>query len=322
MQTAEVETSPAGQELASLLRDGMTSAELDGQEFPPPKWIVPGLIPEGLGILVGKPKTGKSFLALNIAAAVSAGSSVLGERVERRRVLYLALEDTFRRMQTRLKMIGALPNDKLHIYTAWKSGENGLRYLRLFLAQYNDCGLVIIDTLSRVREATPGEGYNYLEDYKFMTPLKTIADGRNLSILALHHTRKQEAEDWMDAASGTTGITGAADTIMLLQRGRGEVDAIISASGRDFEEREIALSFEQNGGWVFKGPASDYRQSVERRQILQALREAISDASAAELSAVIGKKANTITYHLIALEKEGLIMKVKTGRYALREKSN
>jgi DNA-binding transcriptional ArsR family regulator len=304
--------------LVDVLQGGMTSADLDRKEFPPPKWIVPGLVPEGLGILVGKPKTGKSFLALNIAASVSAGSTVLGERVERRRVLYLSLEDTFRRIKQRLGMIGAIPTDRLHFYTSWGLGEKALEQLRLFLAHFQDTGLVIIDTLSRIRAPVRGDTNSYQEDYKFMTPIKTLADGKGVSILLVHHTRKQEADDWMDAASGTTGITGAADTILLLNRGRGEVDAVLSASGRDFQEREVALRFEQSKGWIAMGPAGNYRDSVERQQILKAVKDMPPDVSANELAAITGKKSNTITRQLRALEKDGKIKRVRTGRYAMK----
>jgi DNA-binding transcriptional ArsR family regulator len=311
--------SQAQQDLAELLRTGLTSADLARMDFPPPNWVIPDILPEGLAVLFGKPKVGKSYLALNIATAVAAGTEILGQRVERHKVLYLALEDTPRRLKGRLDQLGAIPTDNLTIYTHWRKGSDGIENLRLWLTEYQDTRLVIVDTMSRIREPTRDDGNSYLADYAFMEPFKTLADGRNLTFLFVHHTRKAEAEDWMDAASGTTGITGAVDSTLFLDRGRGQVDANLSAAGRDFEEKELALQFSLPGGWVSMGDGADFRITTERRQILQLVKEATNDVSASELAATLGKKPNTMTYHLLALEKEGKVKKVRAGRYAFKE---
>src|SRR5207253_2368842 len=98
-----------------------TAAELMRMKLPPPRWAVPELIPEGLTILAGRPKTGKSWLALHIAIAVATGGAVLtSSPVESGPVLYLAMEDTRRRLQKRLsKLLQGPPPEQLHIRTRW-----------------------------------------------------------------------------------------------------------------------------------------------------------------------------------------------------------
>lgn len=83
-----------------MLYEGISAYELDHKEFPPVNWAVPDLIPEGVTILSGKPKIGKSWLMLNIAIAVASGGMALGKtKCEQGKVLYAANEDNQRRLK-------------------------------------------------------------------------------------------------------------------------------------------------------------------------------------------------------------------------------
>src|SRR3954471_17711209 len=87
-------------------RTSWTAAELQRLVFPDARWAVPGLIAEGVTLLVGPPKVGKSWLGLNVAASVAEGGLALGKGdVDPGDVLYLALVDTGRRVQSRLRMM-------------------------------------------------------------------------------------------------------------------------------------------------------------------------------------------------------------------------
>ena len=90
---------PDGVGMPSLI----TAKELQETEFPPVSWVVRDLIPEGLTILAGKPKLGKSWLALQMGLGVATGGEVLGRSVEQGAVLYAALEDNLRRLKSRLR---------------------------------------------------------------------------------------------------------------------------------------------------------------------------------------------------------------------------
>ena len=89
--------------IPSRRKHTFTAADLQHQEFPPVQYCVPDLIPEGLTLLAGKPKIGKSWLALDICIAVASGRYCLGERKpDTGDVLYAALEDNKRRLQRRV----------------------------------------------------------------------------------------------------------------------------------------------------------------------------------------------------------------------------
>ena len=84
--------------------EAFSAADLLALTLPEPKWAVAGLLPAGFSVLAGKPKLGKSWLGLDIALAVALGGVALGSiHVSQGDVLYLALEDTTRRLQTRIR---------------------------------------------------------------------------------------------------------------------------------------------------------------------------------------------------------------------------
>jgi DNA-binding transcriptional ArsR family regulator len=295
----------AEQRLREVLQRTVTAQELSNMEFAPIKWIIPDLLPEGLAIIAGKPKTGKSFLALNMAVAVALGGRVFGNtQVERGEVLYIALEDGLRRLRGRYDMVKALPTDKLHFCTEWPRGQKGLEDLRLWLSCHEKCRLVILDTLARIRDDDRDPSYQ--RDYDFITELKKVADGRHIAFVLIHHTRKAAADDVLDQVSGTTGITGAADSLWILQRSRGKADATLTVSGRDFPEQELALKYQPEIGWSLMGNAEDVRMSDERRQILELLED--GPMSITEVSKDLGKNRNTTKNTMMKLKEAGKVV--------------
>src|SRR5215207_710344 len=231
-----------------ILRNAVSATELMAIEFPEPRWIVPGIVPEGTTILAGKPKMGKSWLALGTSVAVAAGGVALGtKRVERGAVLYLALEDNPRRLQSRLKKLlpgGAAP-EGLELATEWpRLGDGGLDALEAWLNTHPDARLVVIDTLAKFRTGQTGKSL-YKEDYEAVEPLVELAAHHNVAILIVHHLRKLGADDPLDQVSGSMGLTGGADGALVLNRERGRADAYLYVTGRDIEEeKELALSWD------------------------------------------------------------------------------
>jgi RecA-family ATPase len=232
--TAEVET--------------FTAAELAVMELPEPRFVVPGLIPDGLTLLAGKPKPGKSWIALNLALAVATGGVALGFiRVEAGDVLYLALEDTRQRLQSWLAQIlrktNARPPGTLSLATAWpRHDKGGIGAVMDWLESRKDSArLVIIDTWQKLRPSKLCGKNDYEQDYEHAGQLKALADKYALGRLALTHCRKADASDVLDSVSGTLGLTGAADATLVLKRQRGQADAELFATSRDLEERELAL---------------------------------------------------------------------------------
>ena len=211
--------------------------------------------------------------------------------VERGEVLYLALEDTGRRLQDRLRIIlaGELAPAGLTLTTECEPlTEGGSERIEWWLEQHPSARLVIIDVFTRVRGQSSDRTNRYEADYTTMASIKHIADTFGVAFLVVHHTRKLASEDFLDSVSGTNGIAGAADTILLLSRSRGSAEATLKITGRDVEEAEYALNFAADiGTWqMLDGPASDHEVSDERRRILAAVRDSdglgpkqIADAS-------------------------------------------
>lgn len=236
----------------------VTGAWLDAQEFPPLRWVVPNIIAEGLTILAGAPKLGKSWLVLHLALTVSSGGKAFGcINVGRPRpVLYLALEDGHRRLQFRARQLlneGERIPDRLHIVI--KGGRLELETTLVdWLDQHQrNQPLVIVDTLAKLRPATNKSDNAYDADYRFVGRLKDIIDTVSGGAMVLvHHTNKRADGDFLDAVSGTQGIAGAADATVTLRRARQEHTATLSVTGRDVIEAEYSITT-VDGLWTLDG---------------------------------------------------------------------
>ncbi len=211
------------------------------QSRPP---LIDGLLYPGTYLFVGAPKLGKSFFMAQLAYHISTGLSLWDYPVRKGTVLYLALEDDYRRLQERLfRMFGTDSAENLHFAVSAKQLGNGLdEQLEGFVREYPDTKLIIIDTLQKVREIG-GDKFSYASDYEIITRLKRFADSYRICLLLVHHTRKQQADDKFDMISGTNGLLGAADGAFLLQKEkRTSNSAILDISGRDQQEQRLYLT--------------------------------------------------------------------------------
>jgi len=180
-------------------RTSWTAAELMACEFPEPRWAVPGVIAEGLTLLAGAPKVGKSWLALGLGIAVATGGKALGALdVTAGDVLYLALEDPPRRLQERLAKVlaGATAPGRLTLSIACEPiPAGGAQRICAWLDAHPDSRLVVVDVFAKVRGAGTANGSQYEADYAAMSALKQIADRYGVAIVVVHHTRKASSED-------------------------------------------------------------------------------------------------------------------------------
>ena len=178
-----------------------------------------------------------------LAYHVSMGIKLWDYEVKKGTVLYLALEDTEKRLQERLfRMYGTDSAENLH-FTIWaKQLGSGLdEQLQRFVNEHPNTKLIIIDTLQKVREAG-GDKFSYANDYEIVGKLKQFADKNRICLLLVHHTRKQQAEDKFDMISGTNGLLGAADGAFLLQKEKRTSDAAtLDISGRDQQDQRLHL---------------------------------------------------------------------------------
>lgn len=205
--------------------------------------LIDGLLQRGTYIFAGSPKVGKSFMMAQLAYHISTGTPLWGYKVRKSTVLYFALEDDYPRLQRRLfKMFGADGTENLYFATQCKTLDGGLdEQIRGFIREHPDTGLIIIDTLKRVREVG-GADYSYASDYDVVAKLKALADSCNIAMLIVHHTRKQQAGDKFDTISGTNGLLGAADGAFVLSKEkRTSNNATLDITGRDQPDQRIQL---------------------------------------------------------------------------------
>ena len=211
----------------------------------PLKFIVSGLLPQGLHILAGSPKIGKSWLALWICLQVAKGEKVWELETLQSEVLYLCLEDSFARIQSRLFEITDEAPPTLHFAIMSDAIGNGLEHqIENFIKEHHGTGMIMIDTLQKVRKTVSANVNPYAADYDDINALKQIADKYKLAIMLVHHLRKTSDADPLNMISGTTGIAGGADTNFVLQKDkRTENTATLICAGRDIEQRELFLEF-------------------------------------------------------------------------------
>lgn len=233
--------------------------------LPVTKFIVEGLLPEGLHILAGSPKVGKSWLALWICLQVSKSEPVWELQTTQGTVLYLCLEDSYTRIQSRLFQITDDAPDTLHFANLSASIGDGLeKQITAFLSKHPDTNLIVIDTLQKIRDIIP-DANSYASDYRDLSSLKNLADNHHIAILLIHHLRKMKDDDPMNMISGTTGISGAADSNFVLKRkDRNSPYAELYCTGRDIESRVLELCFrKESHTWDLEKPIESETAAVD-----------------------------------------------------------
>lgn len=205
--------------------------------------VIEGLLYQGTYLFVGSPKIGKSFFMAQLAYYVSTGTPLWDYPVKKGTVLYLALEDDYRRLQERMyRMFGTDSTENLYFSVSSKPLGNGLTdQLSGFIREHPDTMLVIIDTLQKIREVD-SDSYSYAKDYEIINQLKQFSDSWGICLLLVHHTRKQKSSDNFDMISGTNGLLGCADgAFMLYKETRTSNKATLEISGRDQQDQKIHL---------------------------------------------------------------------------------
>jgi len=222
----------------------------------PSDFVVDTLLSQGLHILAGSPKVGKSWLALWLAVTVAKGEPIWTLPVRQGTTFYLCLEDSQLRIQNRLFEITEDAPSNVHFCTESHVLNQGLEeQLENFLTEHQDTVLVIIDTLQMIR----GVGYDntYVNDYRDLSVLKKIADAHNIAILLIHHLRKEKADDVFSQISGTTAISGAVDSsFTLVEERRSSGRVRLNCIGRDIEYRKLELQRNGENVWELAADSS------------------------------------------------------------------
>ncbi|PWS37782.1 DNA repair protein RadA [Falsiroseomonas bella] len=297
-----------------------TAGDLLAQSFPAIRYVVRELLPQGYAILAGAPKLGKSWLAYQIAAAVAEGRDLFAQATDRGEVLLLALEDGERRVQDRLLKVldnRAAPAG-LSIATAWpRIGDGGLEQMQAWASRTPSARLVIVDTFAKLKPPSSRNVNAYDADYALHGQLHAFATASKLAVLAITHYRKGAAGgDFVEAVTGSAGITGAADTILAMERARGSEDAVLHVTGRDIRESKLAIRLE-NGIWRCLGDAASVLEGETRQKLSRIVAEASEPLTAGEIAELAELKADTARRTLNRMVRDQRI--VRSGnRYAAR----
>ena len=174
--------------------------------------------------------------------------------------------------------------------------------------------LSIIDTLAKVRGKPDRDKGVYDNDYATIAAFKTLADEFGVPIVLVHHLNKVGHDDPLMAVSGTAGLTGSADTIIVLKRNPGEAFGTLYVRGRDVIETDLGVQFDNDTGkWMHVGAANDFRKSEQRRAILQAV--ASAPMFPAEIAAALDKRQDTIRQALLRMHRAGEVSRLPNGKY-------
>jgi hypothetical protein len=275
-----VTTRPNGGEpltgwIAGQSSSGIDAVDLLALNLPPLREVVPGLLPEGTTILASPPKLGKSCLVYQIVIEVAIGGELFGQRVETGSCLYLALEDGQRRGQTRLRAAlegRTLPRGRLEVrWSAPKIGAGLEEELTAWLDAHPDAAVIAIDTLQRVRPRNSKNRNAYEVDVEDLGRLQAIFRDRRVALIIVHHSHKATGDDFLASVSGTYGITGSADTTIVIVRKRLEAFGKIVTTGRDIAEGEISVRFD---GFLWHlAPEVVTESSFSRLEVYRVIRE-------------------------------------------------
>jgi hypothetical protein len=235
----------------------ITAKDLMAQPAKPLGFTIDGILPHGLFILAGSPKVGKSWLALDMCQAVSAGGSLWQYSAAQGDVLYLALEDTRIRLQERLNRVSYVRDSDsttdIHFATkSLKLGDGLDRQLTDFIDWYPQTKLIIIDTMQYIRNNGKSVS-TYSNDYRDMDALRAIIENRKLTLLLVTHTRKTGDADPLNLISGSTGLAGAVDGVFILEKNKRVGSAAkLTIANRDTESHQFELRFDKTScRWQF-----------------------------------------------------------------------
>ena len=234
--------------------DGDTLLDMD---LPATRFVIKDLLPQGLAIIGGSPKVGKSWLMLDWCVRIAKGEKIWIFSTTQGTTLYVSLEDTASRLQERLLSVTDEAPNVFFTTFSFKIGDGLEEQVKNFIAEHPDTVLIVIDTFQMIRNTS--SEISYASDYNEIEIIKKLAEELKITILLVHHLRKQGDSDPFNMLSGTNGLAGGVDTMFVLDKSkRCSTYATLYCSGRDIEDREIELSFDKDScTWNFVSDSSD-----------------------------------------------------------------
>jgi len=303
----------------------ITAKTLETKSIPLTNWAIDGIIPEGLSILAGAPKSGKSLLALSMALAIASGTEIIGKKNQSiKNVLFLPYEDSERRLQERIKKISlGLSIEKNERVFFIEEGQiprldkNNLNWLKE-LKDENKIDVIIIDTLGSSIKGIKNKNIStYLDEYDLLNYFQRFAIDNKISLIFLHHTRKMKADNIFDEISGTRAISGAADANLILQRNK--YFGSLHIQGRDIEDVQYDLELDKETlTWTCKETSNPVSLSPEQKSILDVFNQDYEkELKPSQIAELLGKENQNIRPSFKKLISLGLLHQDSYGKYKL-----
>lgn len=312
-----------------ILDQASWGTQIEAEELPEPKWAIPGFLSEGLFLLVGKTKLGKSWLALQLALAVASGTEIIGfPAAIQGKALYLDLEEKKMFVKKRMKMLlGDTPFPaEFAWYGHWPPLQTeGVETLHRWMVRHPDTKLIIIDTLVKAQGAetsAPSGGSIFRADYHMLDGLKALADRHSVAVVVVHHLRKGEAsDDPMDDINGTTGLAAATDGSMVLYRRRGSQDAVLHLMNRQIgADFTLSLTMDKESCiWSRRNTPASTQIAPERQDILNVFEQEGEQKvfKPSEIALRLNKERNTVTQLMLSMAKGKQLNNDGKGNYTL-----
>jgi hypothetical protein len=315
--------------MRSVRRTRWTVASIMETPPEPLRWVYPGVIPEGLTLLVGAPKVGKSWININLMVALGSGDPKAvfdwGQRIDPTPNLYLALEDPHRRVYSRLRQVSrGITFNPAVAGDVWldlpQIEKGGKEEIEKWLEAHPQARVVLVDVLAKVRGGgnPDNQGGLYQADYAAVSILKEIADDYGIGVVVTHYDRKKGDEDFLNMVSGTKGVTGAADTILYLTRERGSTSGLLRVESRDVEECQYKMEFQRESGrWIISdkedlGTEPD-KPKVELLDEIEQLVTTRGYSRAEELAGLLHRGLPEIESELRKGEQRGSLVRDRRG---------
>ena len=295
--------------------DGETLMDM---KLPPTKFCVETLLPQGICMLGGAPKIGKSWLVLDLCIRIAKGEPIWSLPTKKGTTLYLCLEDPLRRVQERLNMLtDDVPPNAYFAIAAGTLAHGLCEQIRKFVSEHPDTVLVAIDTFQIVR--TGCIDTSYANDYGEVRQMKQLADELNISILLVHHLRKQGDSDPLNKLSGTTGISGAVDAVFVLDKSkRNAQGATLICTGRDIEYREMELKLsKETCTWEMVSDSIENPQLILPEEMISLINFMKQIVSYSGSNTEFAERFNSFTGKSVT--SKGLKQMMNRWRYALED---
>jgi len=305
-----------------------TVSQIVQMELKPPRFIIPDLITEGLNLVIGKAKAGKSAYVRQAGCAIAFGGKAFGDFLATgSEVLYLNLEETLNMFQHKVKKLlnGVDAPNGYHvscrdtIHQWGKIGHGFSERVIDYLEKHPYIKVLIIDTYGRIKPRSNEKQSDggYLDETRILGVLMLLLKYVDCIIL-VHHSKKGKSEDWIDDVLGSTGLAAAADTIIRIHRERGEIDSQIDITGKAIKEQTFKAKF-RDETWEILGLQKDWGHLTEERKEIYEIFDSVenSDLSPKQMADRLDKERSNINKTMLTMTGKGQLEKVQTGRYRI-----